>query len=78
MAKLPKQERDRIREEVRRERMPFRPTSQNRFSPHNLEQIYHEHASCGKLNAEGYIAHAICSPLEYYVVKNEGIHGQSD
>jgi hypothetical protein len=75
MAKLPKSERDAIREEVRREREPFRPSSQNAFMEPNLEQLYHEHASAGKVNALGYISHRICKPLEHYVVRDEGLRG---
>lgn len=73
MAKLPKSERDAICNEVRAGRTPFRPTSQNAFMEPNLEQIYRDEASAGKLVPRGHIAHKICSPLEYDIHKTEGI-----
>jgi hypothetical protein len=68
MAKLPKSERDSIREEVRREREPFRPSSQGRFMSPNLEELYRDHASLGNVDSTCYISRRICSPLEYDVV----------
>lgn len=73
MAKLPKQQRDAIRHEGRAEREPFRPSSQNRFMSPNLEEIYREESSAGKVNGRGHTAHQVCRPLEYSVVKTEGI-----
>jgi len=73
MAKLPKSERDAIRHEVRAERTPFRPTSQNAFMQPNLEQLYRDEASAGNLSAEAQIAHSVCSPLLHFVHKKEGI-----
>ena len=73
MAKLPKAERDRIREEVRREREPFRPSSQNRFMSPNLEELYREEASAGKLKGEGHISHRICQPVAHDASRKEGI-----
>lgn len=75
MAKLPKSQRDAIREEVRKERQPFRPSSQNAFMQPNLEELYREEASAGKLMAKGYYAHRVCQPVAHDVVKSEGING---
>lgn len=73
MSKLPKAERDAIRAEVRKEREPFRPSSQNRFMAPNLEQLYHEEASAGKVEAKGYYSHRVCQPCAHDVIKEEGI-----
>lgn len=73
MAKLPKAERDAIREEVRRDRMPFRPSSQNRFMAPNLEELYREEASAGHVVAKGYYSHAVCKPVDHNIVRSEGI-----
>lgn len=73
MAKLPKSERDAIREEVRKEREPFRPSSQNRFMEPNLEELYRDHASAGKVDSRAHISQRICKPLEYDVVSTSGI-----
>lgn len=73
MAKLPKAERDAIRHEVREERKPFRPSSQNGFQEPNLEQLYRDEASAGKLVARGHIAQRLCIPAEYDIHRTEGI-----
>ena len=73
MAKLPKSERDAIREEVRREREPFRPSSQNRFMSPNLEELYRDHASAGNIDSRAYESRRICKPLDYDVVSTTGI-----
>lgn len=73
MAKLPKAERDAIRHEVREERKPFRPSSQNAFMEPNLEELYREEASAGKIKARGHIAQRLCSPVEYDIHRIEGI-----
>lgn len=73
MAKLPKSERDAIRHEVRAERTPFRPSSQNAFMQPNLEQLYRDEASAGNLVPEAHIAHSVRSPCLHFVHKQEGI-----
>ncbi len=73
MAKLPKSERDAIREEVRKEREPFRPSSQNRFMSPNLEELYRDHASADNVNDKAYISRRVCKPLEYDIVSITGI-----
>ena len=73
MAKLPKSERDAIRHEVRAERTPFRPSSQNAFMQPNLEQLYRDEATAGNLIATAHIAHKICCPVAHDVHKKEGI-----
>lgn len=73
MAKLPKAERDSIREEVRKEREPFRPSSQNRYQEPNLEQLYRDHATAGKLDSRAHVSQRICKPVEYDVHSDTGI-----
>lgn len=73
MAKLDKATRDEIRLSGRKEREPFRPSSQNRFMEPNLEELYREEASAGKVVAQGVISHRICSPVDYDVRRREGI-----
>lgn len=73
MAKLDKSIRDSIRAEVRKEREPFRPSSQNAFMEPNLEELYRQEASAGKIEAKSHIAHRICQPCVHDVVKTEGI-----
>lgn len=73
VAKLPKSERDAISNEVREERKPFRPSSQNRFMEPNLEQLYRDEATAGNLRAKGHISHRLCIPVDYDKVRSEGI-----
>ncbi len=73
MAKLFKSERDAIRAEVRAEREPFRPSSQNRNMDPNLEQIYRDHASAGKVDARAYVSRRLMKPLDHDVVETTGI-----
>jgi len=73
MSKLPKSERDAIREEVRKEREPFRPSSQNRFMSPNLEELYRDHASAGNVDSRSHVSRRICKPLEYDVESTTGI-----
>lgn len=73
MSKLPKAERDAIRAEVRAEREPFRPSSQNRNMDPNLEQLYRDHASCDNLDARAYVSRRLMKPLDHDVVTTTGI-----